>query len=261
MVAMLFLFFLGTATLLISIIGEDLVNVSKYLISEDNFNRPQQGKEVIFFNPKNDVLDITRRCLNQEGDITSQLNLNSPQYSNLNNLYSIYNDVVSKRKGLESLNVDSTVCPNCQANLITAYKKLEENIEKIESLFHNKSSPSQMFSFVNCGFLGRNVNILMDELKFSLGRDIFYFSIVICVIACAMAMAFLTGFVSVIRFGQLIRRDGKVEMVEDYGAQSENKNVLKKMNKSDEIALNEKVKGTSDEKIKKHPFDELKDEV
>ncbi len=50
---------------------------------------------------------------------------------------------------------------------------------------------------------------------------------------------------------------------DDSGNPNEQKSApeIKKINKSDEMALNEKVKGSSEDKIKKHPFDELKDDV
>ena len=91
---MIIAFLLGFLFTFIGIIGNDLISVLSYFISEDNLNAPN-GQDPVLFGSEGQKLN---KCFNGNGNIMNELGLETGKLDNLQELYDLKRDIADIRR-------------------------------------------------------------------------------------------------------------------------------------------------------------------
>ena len=155
------IFLVGMGLNIIGIVGKDSVSIIQYVKSSNNLN----SEDPLLLKVDNDSVKYIDTCLNGNGDLTSLLGINNtyfPQFPlKIDEVQNNYDKVKNEESG-DSDNQELK-------NIIKNYEiiiKIYDICENIENEINNP--PNNVLG--DCQFLGSDINIIIDQIRETLGK-------------------------------------------------------------------------------------------
>lgn len=185
----------GSILGIVGYIGKDVSNVSKYIISKQNL---LEKKIVINLDDK--TANVANICFNGNGNITKELGFELDDMGELSELYQlVYNidQVISQLEQFKQ-STENQKFVNLMDSMIGAYKEIQTQLKNLIKV-KNKLGSEDLFSFINCKFMGRDVNILIEELEKSIGETIATLSYILLLVCLICGLSIFFGLITVLR--------------------------------------------------------------
>ena len=156
------IFLVGMGLNIIGIVGKDSVSIIQYVKSSNNLN----SEDPLLLKVDNDSVKYIDTCLNGNGNLTSLLGINNtyfPQFPlKIDEVQNNYNKV--KNKNNEKSENDQKL-----TEIIENYEtiiKIYDICENIKNEINNP--PNNVLG--DCQFLGSDINIIIDQIRETLGK-------------------------------------------------------------------------------------------
>ena len=116
---MILTFLISTIFVLVGIVGRDLTFAVSYLVGSDNLGK---GEDAKILGEAGDKLDI---CINQDGNLTNILNINSSDFNSFGQLRSLENQLTQIENTFENISDNRTTYTN-NTNLLEDRKNYKD---------------------------------------------------------------------------------------------------------------------------------------
>ena len=228
MIIMIVIILIGVIFGLMGVLGSNAISIIQYTISEDNLN----DTEPFLLNNYPSVIPYFNICFNGDGNLISQLNLNSDSFGSLNDLYQLRDQIK---------NYSNTYNDKLDDELIKGFKYLANLIDIIDNLFGKYFANNSILAFANCEFLLSDINIFIDELDQSVLKIFKLFAIVMITSGYYIGISVMFGILVMNRYNTVEKKKGKKVNVDDLSYDV-------KVASDRDLASNEKI-NKADEKL------------
>jgi hypothetical protein len=167
------------------VVFKDAVEVLKYAKSEDNIFKNDSFLLEFNFNEK--YKNITNICFNKDGKIFSHVFHSEDYYqSNISEYSKEINEFEKQYLKLQEENKDS------KKSIVALYEEMNTIINYLKNLNHdlNKENLTDIF---DCSFFKKDLEILLNELKNTLAKNLCFFSSVILIADLVAFLSILFG--------------------------------------------------------------------
>ena len=223
---------LGTA-------GSDLTTSINYFISPDNLNLSDPSKKPMLFG---DVGTKLNKCFNDDGDITSDIGISIGGTSSFNNLSqivqnietiensfnSIKDDKPAYKKMMDDYDTNKDTDPLYDTNFkdrtneievsydaylnseITGLRSFKNKIRNFTDEFTRYTGNStNIFSLINCRFIGKNIQVILKNIDKSLGNDIYNIGVCFIAMGCCLAVSIIFTIFLIIIINKSVEENKK----------------------------------------------------
>lgn len=198
----------GSVFGIVGSVGSDMVNVVKYAVSTENLRDP----DPIIFDFSEENVDYIDVCLNGDGKLGDKL-FNDPNKNDTSKAFNYINDfhlltetLKQKQAELQSYK-DNSQKPtgydnNINQLLIDGY---QEEIKKDDLLYDCFQEllgerSNSFYDVVDCEFLGKDVDIIIDEVDSTIGKNFTSVSVTMLLGCTASVIGVMLGIIVIHKY-------------------------------------------------------------